>query len=82
MTMPAKEIFVQVGNRLYQATTLADASTMYCAARDALGNGASGTPPGKIVDAEGNPVARISFNGKVWPPEPWTPGMAPLFIPA
>ena len=82
MSLPEREIFVRVGARLYHTVSLAHASEMYTAARDALGNGVSGTPEGEIVDVDGKLVARISYNGKVWPPEPWTPTAAPLFIPA
>ena len=52
---------------------------MYCAARDASGFGASAVPDGRIVTASGRLVARISYNGRVWPPEPWHAGQRPLF---
>jgi hypothetical protein len=82
MSLPSDEIFVRVGARLYHAASLAHASQMYTAARDVLGNGASGTPEGEIVNAKGHLVGRISYNGKVWPPGPWTPTTAPLLSPA
>lgn len=36
---------------------------------------------GKITDEAGKVVARVSYNGRVWPAEEWKPGMEPLYIP-
>lgn len=32
---------------------------------------------GDVYD-QGKLVARVSYNGRVWPPGPWRPGMKPL----
>jgi hypothetical protein len=32
---------------------------------------------GLVTDGD-VPVARVSYNGRVWSPEPWRPGMVPL----
>jgi len=32
---------------------------------------------GSVMDG-GLVVARVSYNGRVWPPEPWRPGIEPL----
>lgn len=42
------------------AKTAAEASSLYCAKRDASGQGASTFPEGKWKDH------RISYNGRVW----------------
>jgi hypothetical protein len=59
--------------------SLADASRMcrlYCEFYNlGGGNWAGGKvtcPPSKA------PVARVSYNGRVWGPEPWTPGAVPI----
>jgi len=36
---------------------------------------------GNIKDVAGRIVARVSYNGKVWGPEPWRTGAIPLFDP-
>jgi hypothetical protein len=37
---------------------------------------------GAVRDAAGTEVARVSYNGKVWPPGDWTPDSVPLFDPS
>lgn len=56
---------------------LADASAVYSRYRDASGLGASALPDGKVYIG-GRMVARVSYNGNVWRPEPWQPGAQPL----
>jgi hypothetical protein len=36
---------------------------------------------GRITDRKGVEVGRVSYNGKVWGPGEWTPGMTPFYIP-
>lgn len=60
------------------ASDLADASAKYSEVRDASGEGASTFYDG-VVMQDGKPVARISYNGRIWPLEDWTPDMTPLF---
>ena len=56
----------------------ADASRCYCDRRDRHGLGASEFPEGEL--AIGNRViARISYNGRIWPAGPWHPGDKPLY---
>jgi hypothetical protein len=52
---------------------------MFCAARDASGEGTSNTPSPQIVDEAGNVIGRISYNGRVWPDADWTPDSTPLY---
>jgi hypothetical protein len=75
----ATALFIEVGHKRYEVGSLAEASAMYCRARDAWGRGGSQTPDALIVDAQGERFARISYNGRVWPPGEWTPGMVPLY---
>lgn len=36
---------------------------------------------GDVLDASGVIVARVSYNGKVWPAEAWHVGQQPLYVP-
>jgi hypothetical protein len=66
------------GQKGKQVASLAEASALYCAARDrGVGRGASKFRPGEIHE-NGVLIARISYNGKVWPAEDWHPGQVPL----
>jgi len=33
---------------------------------------------GDVRNEKGKLVARVSSNGRVWPPAPWVPGMEPI----
>lgn len=79
MNTPAEVLFLQIGRTRYEVASLQHASEMFCAARDRSGNGASETPTPTIVTADGRFVARISYNGRVWPDESWTPASIPIF---
>jgi hypothetical protein len=59
--------------------SLAEASERYSAVREALGFGASRLPEGRVCDDADKLVARVSYNGRVWPPAPWVPDMTPLY---
>lgn len=76
-----RPMFIQVGSRRYQVTSFQHASEMYCAARDAMGEGASKTPSGRIVTDDGTEVARISYNGRVWPAGEWNVNSKALYSP-
>jgi hypothetical protein len=41
--------------------------------------GASDWAGGDVRDHTGARVARVSYNGRVWPPGDWQPGIAPLW---
>ena len=34
---------------------------------------------GQVYDDAGKLIARVSYNGRVWPPDSWKPGMMPLW---
>lgn len=60
--------------------TLEAAQRAYIEARDLSGLGGSRFLPGEVFDAapEGDHVARISYNGRLWRPETWIAGSEPI----
>jgi hypothetical protein len=74
-----KSIFLQVGRKRYAVATFAQASQMFCVARDKMGEGASKTPSPKIVDERGEVIAHFSYNGRVWAGASWAPDATPLY---
>ena len=62
------------------AGTLAECSRQYEAVRDASRAGASTFPTPKLFRSGcGKPCARFSYNGRIWPDEPWREGLVPLY---
>ncbi len=72
-------------NQQCRVSDFAAASFVYAFHRDfaerEYGWGASQFPTARIVNAAGALVARVSYNGKVWPAAPWHPGQVPLLNP-
>jgi hypothetical protein len=66
-------------SKAYQVASYAQASQMFCIARDKAGEGASNTPSPLIVDDAGSVIAHVSYNGRVWPAEAWTVDAIPLY---
>jgi hypothetical protein len=71
-----------------EVADFAAASAAYCYARDKSGEGQSTFGCGEIFDnLKEEPVAFISYNGKVWRDDPcrpigeWNPNAVPLFNP-
>jgi len=56
----------------------ADASLHYCARRDILGLGQRDYPEATILVAN-RAIARISYNGRIWPAGAWDPAQQPIF---
>ena len=79
MTTPTKTMVLQVGEHRYQVATFAQASRMFCIARDKNGEGASNTPSPKIVDEAGAVIAHVSYNGRVWAGATYVPDATPLY---
>lgn len=48
---------------------------------DEHGLGSSDWAGGDVRDSDGAVVARVSYNGRVWPPGDWQPGRTPLWEP-
>jgi len=68
------------GTRLEaDVASLADASRLWNQFRDGVAFGGSGmTSQPTVKDINGKKVAFISYNGVVWPPKRWEPGMERL----
>lgn len=67
-------LFLQVGHLRTQIDSYAEASELFCATRDAYGEGASRTPTALLVYEDGRVVGHVSYNGRVWAgaPQSWT----------
>lgn len=61
----------------WPVTSYEEASGIYCGLREQTGLGASSFPCG-WVRADGVPIARVSYNGRVWRPGPWVLGDTPI----
>lgn len=69
---------MKIRGKTYSGASFAEMSKTYCDIRDRLGFGASRFNEVFITE-DGKRIARISYNGRVWSPEPWVSGMAPLY---
>lgn len=58
--------------------SLTECQLSYIALRDETGLGASQFGDGEVFDASGKKVARISYNGRMWPAGQWSSDMKPL----
>lgn len=71
-----------IGARLYPVApeTLAAASALYCAKRDASKLPSSRMPPAFIM-RDGRTIGHMSYNGRVWEgsPRQWSPETKPLY---
>jgi hypothetical protein len=76
---PTKAMFLRVGGKVCEVASFAQASQMFCIARDKNGEGASNTPSPLIVDDAGSVIAHVSYNGRVWPGDAWTIEAIPLY---
>src|ERR1700736_5998415 len=76
-----KAMFLHVGGKAYQVASFAQASQMFCIARDKNGEGASNTPSPLIVDDAGSVIAHVSYNGRIWAgaAAAWTSDARPLY---
>lgn len=61
-----------------QCADLNCAQRAYVHLRERSGLGASRFPEGVVLDERGVHVARISYNGRAWANEKWTPEEVPL----
>ena len=74
-----KTMFLHIGGKRYQVASFAQASQMFCIARDKNGEGASNTPSPRIVDDAGSVIAHVSYDGRVWRGDAWTVDAMPLY---
>jgi hypothetical protein len=61
----------------FSVESLEEASRVYGRTRQRLGLGSRDMAEGRVSEC-GVPVARISYNGRIWPPGEWVEGMKPL----
>lgn len=61
-----RELFLQVGKKRYQVSSIREAVDMHNIARDNADHGVSKMPPVTIVSSTGLHLYRISYNGRVW----------------
>jgi hypothetical protein len=85
--MPAPETApavysMRVGRKVYPVASLAEASRLFCAARDAHGEGASRTRL-PVILRNGAEWGHVSYNGRVWShlPGKWSPDDSPVYDP-
>ena len=78
MTM-TKTMFLEIGRKRFQIASFEEASRMFCAARDKMGEGSSRTPSPKIVDERGDVIGHVSYNGRVWAGASYVAGTIPLY---
>jgi hypothetical protein len=57
---------------------LVECQRAYIERRDSSGLGASRFGDGHVTCVETGETFRISYNGRLWFDEPWTPGATPL----
>lgn len=73
---------LKIGRKItLEVVDLAEASRTYQKKRDELlitvGPNCGHYPDG-MVSESGKTIARISYNGRVWPPAKWFSGMVPI----
>lgn len=78
---------INIRGTVYTARTLAGISAAYCKARDESGEGASTFPFPDIVGTDDETgketiVARLSYNGRIWPNIEYDRRIVPLYDPA
>lgn len=79
MNAAVQPVTLRVGARTFPVASLAEASARYERFRGHKPS--SLVKDGEVLDGAGRLVARVSYNAKVWPPEPWSEGQQPLFNP-
>jgi len=65
-----------IGKQSFPVASLAEASARYQRFRGAKLSSRIGE--GVVFDDAGIEVARVSYNGRVWAPGPWTSGREPI----
>lgn len=77
------QLFVERGGQRYPVASLQEASEKWDQFRLASRAGASimGGGAARIVDQDGKEIGRIAYNGRIFPPGEWKPGIKPLYDP-
>lgn len=71
-----------VSNKVVEVADFEEASQVCREYIDANGLGAGNWTGGLVLGADGSPVAKVSYNGRVWPPGGYEPGVEPLHEPS
>lgn len=81
-TVPAAPWAILIAGRVWPVLSLADASAIYRAARDAYGEGVSAMPRADVLRF-GIHHGYISYNGRIWAgrQEDWAPNDRPVYDP-
>lgn len=74
-------ILIIPGRAEWPVRDWAKAALLYARERDASGEGVTSFPDGRI-ERDAVPVARVSYNARIWPVDDWHPDMKPLHDPA
>lgn len=74
-------MYATIGNTFHPVESFAQVSAAYRRTIDELGLGASETPRCLIVDRLGRPLARVSYNGRIWAHDPGETDAPPLYDP-
>ena len=69
---------VSFAGKTHPTDSLEHASLMFCTARDSSARLNGRRISGGTVYENGELIARISPNGRVWGPAPWTPDLKPI----
>lgn len=71
---------LRIGFALHPVSEPVEASRLYRA--KVGGRGASSMPEGQLINASGEIVGRVSYNGRVWPDVTYKPGDVPIYCPS
>lgn len=69
-------MLLTIGKRSFPVASLADASIRYQQFRGTKSR--TRCPEGLVMNEASEVVAKVSYNGRVWAPGPWTPGQQPM----
>jgi Inorganic Pyrophosphatase/Large polyvalent protein-associated domain 1/RadC-like JAB domain len=79
----SRQLYVEFAGQRHPVDSFKDASEKWDKFRETTMAGASEIGEGvKIFDQDGNEVARVAYNGRVFPPGGWKSGVKPLYEPA
>lgn len=70
---------LKIRSRKFKVADFAEASRVYDEAWTAEMRKGGCIRGAEIYDASGEHIARVSQNGRIWSPEPWSPGQVPLY---
>lgn len=73
-----REVVVPGIKWIHGKENLDECQRAYIEAREKAGLGHSQFGCAEVFSDSGEHIAHISYNGRVWPPEPWTPNSTPL----